>query len=180
MGRMDAIESLQHKKHYERPEENRGLDGRGLRVGIVSTRWNDTVISQLLQGCRDELRRLGVSDIRELKVPGSYELPFGARRMIDLHPKDLDVIVCLGCLVKGGTMHFEYICEAVTHGIMKINVELGVPALFGVLTVMNEQQARERAGLDGGFNHGVEWAQSAVEMGMLRQLRGPLPNTAKL
>eukprot|EP01062_Namystynia_karyoxenos_P082543 TRINITY_DN9313_c0_g2_i1.p2 TRINITY_DN9313_c0_g2~~TRINITY_DN9313_c0_g2_i1.p2 ORF type:complete len:215 (+),score=88.76 TRINITY_DN9313_c0_g2_i1:86-646(+) len=178
MGRMDAIESLQHKKHYHRPEENRGLDGSALRVGIVSTRWNDEVISRLLQGCHAELRRLGVRHIVEFKVPGSYELPWGARRLVDMQKGEIDAIVCLGCLVKGGTMHFEYICEAVTNGIMRVNLDTGVPTLFGVLTVLNEQQARERAGLDGGFNHGTEWAQTAVEMGMLRQLKGPLPNTA--
>eukprot|EP00756_Hemistasia_phaeocysticola_P013665 Hpha_TRINITY_DN15293_c1_g5::TRINITY_DN15293_c1_g5_i1::g.67539::m.67539/K00794/ribH, RIB4; 6,7-dimethyl-8-ribityllumazine synthase len=178
MGRMDAIESLQGKKHYHRPEDNRGLVGKGLRVGIVSTRWNEEVVGRLLQGAKEELARLGVTEVYELKVPGSYELPYGARRLIEMRKGELDAIVCLGCLVKGGTMHFEYICEAVTNGIMRVNLDTGIPTLFGVLTVLNEKQARERAGLDGGFNHGTEWAQTAVEMGMLKADQATLPNTA--
>ena len=80
-----------------------------------------------------------------------------------------DVVVCVGCLIKGDTMHFEYICEAVTQGIMRLNTEQDIPVLFGVLCVLNEDQAKARAGLsENSHNHGCEWAQSAILMARLK------------
>lgn len=100
-------------------------------------------------------------------MPGAYELPYAASRVIRKHK--VDAVVCIGCLIKGETMHFEYICEAVTQGIMRVNLDSGVPTIFGVLACLTEDQARSRAGLlPGKSNHGVEWAQTALRMARLR------------
>ena len=103
------------------------------------------------------------------QVGGAYELPFSVKRMIELH--DVDVVCPIGCLIKGETAHFEYIAEAVTQGLMRVSLDTGVPVLFGVLTVFNADQARARAGIGDGskHNHGIEWAQTAVEQGVLKK-----------
>ena len=100
-----------------------------------------------------------------LEVPGSYELVFGAKHLID--SASVHAVVCLGTLIKGETMHFEYIADAVTQGIMRLNVESGVPVIFGVLTCLTEAQARARA--IGDNNHGVAWGKTAVEMALLKK-----------
>jgi 6,7-dimethyl-8-ribityllumazine synthase len=155
---------------------NIAIDGRGMRIGIACARWNDEVVGNLLKGCTDELLRLGVKneDIVVVRVPGSYEVPMGAKRIIDVcqtNNERLDAVICIGCLIKGETMHFEYICEAVTQGIMKLGMESGIPVLFGVLACLNEEQALLRAGIEtngkSGHNHGTDWGSSAVEMGRL-------------
>jgi 6,7-dimethyl-8-ribityllumazine synthase len=113
-----------------------------------------------------------------LQVPGSYELVYGAKALIA--SSNVDAVLCIGCLIKGDTMHFEYICEAVTQGIMRLNVDsspalnpTNVPVIFGVLAVLNEEQAKARAGLlPGKHNHGVEWAVSALQMAAIRKASG--------
>ena len=145
---------------------SRKLNGEGLCIGICSTKWNKEIVGALVEGCSMELKAQGVSEIVSIQVPGSYELPFGAKRLIEA--SNVDAVVCIGCLIKGDTMHFEYIAEAVTQGIMQLNLETGVPVLFGVLTCLTEEQARKRAGF-GGHNHGIEWAQSVIEMASLKQ-----------
>jgi len=144
-------------------------DGEGLRIGIAYTKWNETVINALKAGCVNQLcaRGVKVEDIFELQTSGSYELPHTATCLIAKH--NLDAVVCIGCLIKGETMHFDYICEAVTQGIMRINLDTGVPCLFGVLTVLTQQQADARAGLTNGANHGVEWADAAVDQGNMKR-----------
>ena len=98
-----------------------------------------------------------------IRVPGSYELPFGAKRLLDT--KRFEAVVVLGCLLKGETMHFEYIAEAVTQGIMRLNLDYGVPVIFGVLTCLAEAQAKERARSDG-HNFGYIFGRSAVAMAL--------------
>jgi 6,7-dimethyl-8-ribityllumazine synthase len=143
------------------------------RVAIVHTEWNAAVIGALVAGAVAELKRHGVLDenIVITTVPGAFELPFGARAA--LSPRVFGVgagyaphvVICIGCLIKGATMHFEYISEAVCQGIMRINTTTNVPVIFGVLECLTELQAQERAGLtEGGHNHGVEWAASALKM----------------
>jgi 6,7-dimethyl-8-ribityllumazine synthase len=148
----------------------RELDGRGFRIGICHTSWNSEIVDALKKGVVETLTSAGVAeeDIVIFKVSGAYELPYAASRMIS--SEKVDAVIALGCLIKGETMHFEYICEAVTQGIMKLNLRnTGVPVIFGVLAVMNEKQGRVRAGLDEeGHNHGVSWAQTAIEMAALR------------
>lgn len=155
--------------------------GAGLRIGIVHTQWNAPVIDALVAGCLRELHAHGVarSDIVVEACPGAYELPLAARLLLrsPLHLRDahgakhgLDAVVCIGCLIKGDTMHFEYICEGVTQGIMRLNADTETPVIFGVLAVLDEAQARARAGLEpGSHNHGEEWAQSAIKMALMRR-----------
>jgi 6,7-dimethyl-8-ribityllumazine synthase len=138
------------------------------RVAIVHTEWNAAIISALVGGAVAELRRHGVREenILVTTVPGAFELPFGARAaMSSVGGAPPHVVICVGCLIKGATMHFEYISEAVCQGIMRLNTSTNVPVIFGVLECLTEHQAQERAGLaPGGHNHGVEWAASALKM----------------
>ena len=166
------------KQHALAALSNRKTDGKGLRVAIVHTKWNSEIVHSLVAAAKMELLDAGVteSDVVIAVVSGAYELPYAASRLIA--SQKLDAVICIGCLIKGDTMHFEYICDAVSQGIMRVQLDTGVPVLFGVLTVLNEQQAKDRAGLsDKGHNHGTEWAQTAVEMARLREatLKGGCP-----
>ncbi|CAI5719707.1 unnamed protein product [Peronospora destructor] len=166
------------KQHALAALSSRKTDGKGLRVAIVHAKWNFEVVDSLVAAAKTELLDAGVveSDVVIAAVSGAYELPYAASRLIA--SQKLDVVICIGCLIKGDTMHFEYICDAVSHGIMRVQLDSGVPVLFGVLTVLNEQQAKDRAGLsEEGHNHGTEWAQTAVEMARLREatLKGGCP-----
>lgn len=151
------------------------VDGKGLRIGIVHTRWNSVVVDALVKGVQDEAVRLGVSpsDISVTAVPGAFELPYTASQLIKERDPP-DVVVCCGTLIKGETMHFEYICDAVSKGIMQLGIDSGVPVIFGVLTCLSDEQALARAGLtEGGHNHGTDWGTSAVEMA--RSVLDPSP-----
>lgn len=102
-------------------------------------------------------------------VPGSFELPYGSKLFFEQQKKKgtpLDAIIPIGVLIKGSTMHFEYICDSTTNQLMKLNFELGIPVIFGVLTCLTEEQAEARAGLIPGkmHNHGEDWGAAAVEM----------------
>jgi 6,7-dimethyl-8-ribityllumazine synthase len=142
-------------------------------VVIVKTRWNEAVINALVTGAVDKIQECG-GTTEVIEVPGSYEVVYAAKRMIEAKQRrgeKIDAVICIGCLIKGETMHFEYICEAVTQGIMKLNVEGDVPVIFGVLACMTESQALSRAGLiEGHHNHGPEWGQSALEMAAIRRM----------
>ena len=143
------------------------LNGSKLKIGIVASRWNSKVVDSLLDGCLRALKECKVQkkNITILRVPGSYELPFAARHLIE--KKKVDAVVALGCLIKGETMHFEYLSQAVVAGIMELNVDEDVPVVFGVLTCLTEKQARARS--VGKNNHGYGWGLTAVEMGLLRK-----------
>lgn len=139
------------------------FDGSKLRVGIVHARWNQECIEALVQGAKTELEKAGVQDIIIRSVPGSYELPFGVRTMVK-HDK-VDVVIAIGVLIKGESMHFEYISEAVSHGLMRLESELELPIIFGLLTCLTDEQAKARSGLTPtGHNHGSDWGSAAVEM----------------
>ena len=144
------------------------LDGKGLKIGIVTTRWNEEIILNLQTRCMKALLDAGVDagDIIQVEGSGSYELPFAAKQLI--LKQEVDVVIPLGCLIKGETMHFEYIAEAVSQGFMQVQLETGIPVLFGVLTCFTEEQALERAKEDGK-DHGYEWGQAAVEMARLNK-----------
>ncbi|KAJ1990947.1 lumazine synthase [Dimargaris cristalligena] len=202
------------------------IDGSNLRILIVHGRWNAAIVDALVTGAKDTMtQRYGVQsqNIIVQSVPGAYELPFAAQRLIqqsqqrsqdlianvtdsmanlmdDLMsspkptatttgsaatpssssggaaPRKLqgpfDAVICIGVLIKGSTMHFEYICEAVSHGITRVGLDTGVPVIFGVLTCLDDDQALERAalgkGADKGHNHGEDWGAAAVEMATLK------------
>ncbi|KAI8984778.1 6,7-dimethyl-8-ribityllumazine synthase [Mycotypha africana] len=168
------------------------LDGSGLRVAIVHTRWNYTLVDQLYNKVYETLtQRYNVKpeNIHTDSVSGAYELPMAAKQLIELSQtqasetandllgspalgnkstKDrktgpFDAVICIGLVIKGGTAHFEYICDAVTHGIMRVQLDTGVPVIFGVLTCYNDEQAIARSTSEDGFHHAEEWAAAAVE-----------------
>lgn len=141
-------------------------DGTGLRLGLVVSRFNHFVCARLLEGCVAELVRRGVSesDIHVAWVPGAFEIPQAARALAT--SGRYDAIVALGAVIRGGTPHFEYVCEALTHGVRDVIRETSVPVAFGVLTTDDADQAVARAGGELG-NKGEEAALAAVEMARL-------------
>jgi 6,7-dimethyl-8-ribityllumazine synthase len=146
-------------------------DGSNLKIGIVHARWNSTIIDALVNGAIKKLKEFGVKEenIYVETVPGSFELPFGTKKLAQKLQKtegvQLDAIIPIGVLIKGSTMHFEYICDSTTHALMRLNESLDIPVIFGVLTVLTEEQAEVRAGLKPGMhNHGEDWGAAAVEM----------------
>lgn len=143
-------------------------DGSTLKVGIVVSEWNEEITAALLEGTLETLRKHGVSrdNIQIKTVPGSFELPYGARILADQCSPE--VVICLGCVIQGETKHFDYICQGVTHGITELNLDYDIPFIFGVLTTSNLQQAKDRAGGKYG-NKGDEAAVSALKMASLRK-----------
>ncbi|HEY2913962.1 MAG TPA: 6,7-dimethyl-8-ribityllumazine synthase [Candidatus Angelobacter sp.] len=144
------------------------LNARGMRFGVVVSRWNSFITERLLQGALDGLRRSGSSkeDITVVRVPGAFEIPSQARTMAE--SGKYDAIVTLGCLIRGETTHYEHISTEVTRGIGQSAQETGVPHTYGVLTCENLEQALDRAGLKAG-NKGFEAAISAIEMVSLQR-----------
>ena len=144
------------------------VDGSGLRVVVVAASWHDTVMSGLIEGARRGLSETEVESYDLVRVPGTFELPVAAARLAPHY----DAVVALGVVIRGGTPHFEYVCQAATVGLTDVSVRSGVPVGFGVLTCDDEQQALDRAGLDGSAeDKGHEAATAAVATAAtLRQL----------
>ncbi|EER08688.1 6,7-dimethyl-8-ribityllumazine synthase, putative [Perkinsus marinus ATCC 50983] len=141
------------------------VDGRGLRIGIVRASWNAKVVELLEEGAVEVLLASGVKkeDIITEYVAGSYEVPFAVQLLLE--KTNVDAVIALGCLIKGETMHFEYISEAVTHALMRLGLDHKKPVIYGVLTVLNEEQAEARCGMLADSVHGNEareWAKTAV------------------
>ncbi|NNL99664.1 MAG: 6,7-dimethyl-8-ribityllumazine synthase [Gammaproteobacteria bacterium] len=133
------------------------------RIGIVIARFNSFIVDQLERGCLDALRRHGIADeaVTMVKVPGAFELPVAARQM--LGQDKYDAIIALGCIIRGGTPHFDYVAGACTTGLGTVAADVGVPITLGVLTVDSIEQAIERAGTKAG-NRGADAALAAIEM----------------
>jgi 6,7-dimethyl-8-ribityllumazine synthase len=142
------------------------LDGRGLKVGVVVARFNDFICERLLAAAIDCLVRHGVqeADITIARVPGAFEIPVTARRLA--MSKRYDAVVCLGCVIRGETSHYEQVCAETARGIAAAALESGRPVSFGILTTENLHQAIERAGAKGG-NKGWDAALAAIEMAAL-------------
>ena len=138
----------------------------GYRFAIVVSRFNEEITEGLLQGACERLAEASVPEenVTIVRVPGAFEIPITAQRLGE--SGEYDAIVCLGCLIKGETMHFEYIAEAASHGIMQAAAATGVPMAFGVLTTLTEEQAVERS-RSGPDNKGREAAAAALEMAKL-------------
>ena len=142
------------------------------RFAIVVSRFNEEITEGLLAGAREGLRDAGVRDeaVTVFHVPGAFEIPLAALRAAE--SGEFAAVICLGCLIKGETMHFEYIADAVSHGIMRAGMETGVPIAFGVLTTLTDAQAEERSAAGPG-NKGREAAAAALAMTrLLRQMPG--------
>ncbi|CAB4253494.1 similar to Saccharomyces cerevisiae YOL143C RIB4 Lumazine synthase (6,7-dimethyl-8- ribityllumazine synthase, also known as DMRL synthase) [Maudiozyma barnettii] len=147
-------------------------DGSKLRIGIIHARWNRSVIDALVNGAIERMKSLGVKEENIIveTVPGSYELPYGTKRFVEKQKKagqPLDAVIPIGVLIKGSTMHFEYISDSVTHALMNLQDKIHLPVIFGLLTCMTEEQALARAGIDEHHtmhNHGEDWGACAAEM----------------
>jgi len=157
------------------------MDGSNMRIGIIRTRWNEEHVGNLVKGIKEALKECKVDDenVFETSVPGSFELPMAARFLA--LSGTVDAIICCGVLIKGETMHFEYIADTVAKGIMNIGISTTTPVVFGVLTCLNEEQVKARS-TPGKNNHGYDWGKTAVEMALLRTeaLGGKLEGAAKL
>ncbi|MBA7466435.1 6,7-dimethyl-8-ribityllumazine synthase [subsurface metagenome] len=148
-------------KHFEGV-----LLGKGLKFGLVVSRFNEFITKKLLEGAQDALLRHGVNqeDIEIAWVPGSFEIPLVAKKLAQT--KRYDAVICLGVVVRGGTPHFEYIAAEVTKGIAKVSLDTGLPVIYGVITADTLEQAIERAGTKMG-NKGFDAAVTAIEMANL-------------
>lgn len=146
------------------------LTAQGLKVGIVISRFNEFITSRLLGGALDCLNRHGANtddDVTVAWVPGSWEIPLVAKKMAT--SGQYDAVICLGCLIRGTTAHFDYIAAEASKGIGHAMMESEVPVVFGVLTTENIEQAIERAGTKAG-NKGADAAMTAIEMANLLKL----------
>jgi 6,7-dimethyl-8-ribityllumazine synthase len=142
------------------------LLGKGLKFGLVISRFNEFITKKLLEGAQDALLRHGVNqeDIEIAWVPGSFEIPLVAKKLAQT--KRYDAVICLGAVVRGGTPHFEYIAAEVTKGIAKVSLDTDLPVIYGVITADTLEQAIERAGTKMG-NKGFDAAVDAIEMANL-------------
>lgn len=147
----------------------RPLDGSGLRVAIVASRWHDEVMTGLLAGAKRALQESQVESAATVRASGCFEVPILVQALVR---ERFDTVVALGVVVRGGTPHFEYVCRAVADGLARIALESGVPVGFGILTCDDEDQARDRAGLEGSHeDKGYEAAHAALETAItLRRL----------
>ena len=142
------------------------LLGKGLKFGIVVSRFNEFITKKLLDGAQDALLRHGVSegDIDIAWVPGAFEIPLVAKNLAQ--SQRYDAVICLGAVVRGTTPHFEYIAAEVTKGIAKVGLDTGLPVSYGIITADNLEQSIERAGTKAG-NKGFDAAVDAIEMANL-------------
>lgn len=138
-------------------------DASGMSIGIVVSEWNKNITEKLLEGACNTLEKHGVKEenIFVKRVPGSFELTFGAKRMAE--SRELNAVIILGSVVKGETPHFDYVCSGVTNGVTELNLMYDIPFIFGLLTTDNMQQAEDRAGGKYG-NKGDEAAITAIKM----------------
>ena len=141
-------------------------NARGLRFGLVVSRFNDFITSNLLTGALDVFSQYEIdqADLKVLKVPGAFELPQAARKLCSTG--NFDAVVCLGAVIRGETSHFDYICAEASRGVGQVGLEFNIPVLFGVLTTENLEQAVARSG-SGSSNKGRETTLAAIEMATL-------------
>jgi len=139
------------------------LQAKGLKFGIVVSRFNDFITGRLLEGAVDALARHGAKDedIEVVKVPGAFEIPLAAKQMAV--KGSYNALICLGTVIRGSTPHFDYVAAEVSKGVASVSIETGVPIAFGVLTTDTIEQAVERAGTKSG-NKGFDAAMTAIEM----------------
>ena len=159
---------MSNLKDSPKADKNTIPTAKDMRFGIVVSQWNSTVTKALLKGALALLKKQGVPDknIIVKQVPGSFELPLAAQLLQE--SQHTDAIICLGCVIQGETPHFDYICNAVSQGIMNLNLKYSKPFIFGVLTCNNRQQAIDRSGGIMG-NKGEEAALTAISMIALKK-----------
>ena len=142
------------------------ISGRGLKFAIVVARFNEFITSKLLSGALDALKRHDTADknISVAWVPGAFEIPLVAKKLATTG--EFNAIICLGCVIRGSTTHYDYVCNEVSKGVAAVGLQSGIPTIFGVVTTENIQQAIERSGTKAG-NKGFDAAISAMEMANL-------------
>ena len=157
-----SLKNLSDFKHTEIPH------AAGIRVGIVVAEWNIEITGALRDGAVKTLLEHGVteSDIVVVYVPGSFELSYGAQLLCE--DKTIDTVICIGCVIQGETRHFDFICDAVAHGVTNVSLKYNKPVIFGVLTPNTQKQAIDRAGGKHG-NKGDEAAVTAIKMAQLKK-----------
>lgn len=145
------------------------LNGKGLNIGIVVARFNDFITDRLLEGAKKTLMQHEVeeADVDIVYVPGAFEIPYVTKKLAE--SKKYDAIITIGCVIRGATTHYDYVCNAVTNGVNQINLTSNTPVIFGVITTENIEQAIERSGTKAG-NKGSDCAQAAIEMAQLKSL----------
>jgi len=142
-------------------------------IVIVHTQWNQEIVGKLLGGCKELLEQYEMNNYKIISVPGAFEIPFTIKNFWETYRNKFEkpqAFIALGCVLRGGTPHFDYVCKAITDGVLQLNLTLPVPTIFGVLTVDNQQQADERAGGVHG-NKGEEAALTALKMITLKYSR---------
>lgn len=153
-------------------ENMTGIPSGNACVVLIRTEWNSNIVDELERGCLAKLKEYGVQEIETVTVPGAVEIPFAIKNFwtsskknhkSGKKPKKPDAFIALACVIRGDTPHFEYVCQAVTEGVLQLNLILPVPTIYGVLTVENEEQARQRIGGIHGHK-GEEAALTALKM----------------
>jgi 6,7-dimethyl-8-ribityllumazine synthase len=138
------------------------IDASGIKVSIVVTSWHEEITNGLLAGAERALKAAGNTDYKVIRVPGAFELPLGAQMAIK---NGAEVVIALGVVIQGDTPHFDYVCDAATSGLTRVQLDSSVPIGFGLLTVASEQQALDRAGLSGSKeDKGAEAVEAAIMM----------------
>jgi 6,7-dimethyl-8-ribityllumazine synthase len=148
---------------------NTGILQKDACIIIVRTEWNAAIVDKLEEGCLRILAQYEMTNYKVVTVPGAFEIPFGIKSFWDNAPLEKPhAFIALGCVLRGDTPHFDYVCKAITDGVVQLNLSLPVPTIFGVLTVDNDQQAQDRiGGLHG--NKGEEAAITALKMIAVQQ-----------
>jgi 6,7-dimethyl-8-ribityllumazine synthase len=138
------------------------IDAAGIKVAVLVASWHEEITSGLLAGAERALKAAGNTDYKVIRVPGAFELPLGAQMAIK---NGAEVVIALGVVIQGDTPHFDYVCDAATAGLTRVQLDSSVPIGFGLLTVANEQQALDRAGLPGSKeDKGAEAVEAAITM----------------
>ena len=150
-------------KEKSQPKAQSELSAQGFRFAIVASRWNDEIVTRLIDGARAALANVSADekDVQLFRVPGAFEIPLCAQKAAESH--GFDAVICLGVIIRGDTPHFDYIAASAARGISEAGLRTGVPLLFGLITADNIQQANERSGNDKN-NKGYEAAMAAVEV----------------
>ncbi|MGZ3862014.1 MAG: 6,7-dimethyl-8-ribityllumazine synthase [Bacteroidia bacterium] len=156
-------------KNLSRSEGSKTPSAKGMKIAIVYAEWNTAITGALRKGAYDTLVKNGAvkKDIVEYAVPGSFELTLGAQFLAK--QKQIDAVICLGCVIQGETRHFDFICDAVAHGVTEVSLKYNKPVIFGVLTPDTMEQAKARAGGKHG-NKGDEAAVTAIKMVHLKRI----------
>jgi len=142
------------------------IDATGLQIAVLVTSWHSNITDGLLAGAERALKEAGNETYEIWRIPGAFELPLAAAYAVD---QGADVVIALGCVIEGDTPHFEYVCRAATDGLNRVQLDTGIPVGFGLLTVNNEKQALDRAGLpDSKEDKGREAVEAAITMARLK------------